>query len=301
MIFLILWLSIIKLLLQYPQNAISQKLNTSLMIPLSRLHTGGEERCCGRCAMQLMNDLIKRIGSNETSKLINLNYNNFLFAMSNATILQHFCKEFHQFEQCCSTCAPSYSQKILMGYSEIIDQICVYNFKDIKENFGCLARLDSQMIQLCMHTCTPYQEAFHSIARNFRHFILNNDVNILENYLNESCEYVLCSLHCDIPLIAHNCGYEIVEKVIALTRKSFKSLEKMSLDIAVINRWPKACSEVISYRIPERNLTIKQQRNSTIINQTQQMKQIETNGDGNQKLIKLLSLLLSLFIYFTLE
>ncbi|VBB30252.1 unnamed protein product [Acanthocheilonema viteae] len=152
-----------------------------------------------------------------------------------------------------------------------------------------------------MHTCTPYQEAFHSIARNFRHFILNSDVTILENYLNESCEYVLCSLHCDVPLIAHNCGYEIVEKVIALTRKSFKLMEKMSLDTAVISRWPKACAEIITYGIPERNLTVAEQPNSSSIIQPQQMKQIETNGQshGSQKFIKLLSLLL-LFIYFIL-
>uniref|UniRef100_A0A0R3RLI4 CPG4 domain-containing protein n=1 Tax=Elaeophora elaphi TaxID=1147741 RepID=A0A0R3RLI4_9BILA len=287
-----------------------------LLLFIDVLRTDEQDTCCGRCAMKLMNDLIEKIGKSETSKLINLNYNNFLFAMSNATILNHFCKEFHQFEHCCSTCVPSYSREILMGYSQIIDHICIYNFKDIKENFGCLTRLDSQITQLCVRTCTPYQKAFHSIARNFRHFILSSDVTTLENYLNESCEYVLCSLHCDVPLIAHNCGYELAEKVIALTRKSFQSMHKLSLDKAVINRfvnfamkgsirnsnfrWPQACLEVITYRIPKRNLTGMQRINSSTM-QPQQMKQIEINGQESQKLIKLLSPLLSILVYYILE
>uniref|UniRef100_A0A915PJ98 Uncharacterized protein n=1 Tax=Setaria digitata TaxID=48799 RepID=A0A915PJ98_9BILA len=187
----------------------------------------------------------------------------------------------------------------MMGYSQIIDHICVYNFKDIEENFGCLARLDSQIRQLCVHTCTPHQEAFHSIARNFRHFILNSDVTVLENYLNESCEYVLCSLHCDVPIIAHNCGYEVVEKVISITRKSFKSMKKMSLDTALVNRWPQACAEVITYRLPERNLTAKQQSSS---NSTALKNQIRSNGERGQETIELLSsVLLSLLIHFTMK
>ncbi|VDO39889.1 unnamed protein product [Onchocerca flexuosa] len=149
-----------------------------------------------------------------------------------------------------------------------------------------------------MRTCTQHQEAFHSIARNFRHFILNSDATILENYLNESCEYVLCSLHCDFPIIAHNCGYEIVEKVISLTRKSFKSMEKMSLDTAVISRWPRACAEVITYKIPERNLTDMQQISSSITIPPYQIKQ-KSNGQQSQKLVTLLpSLLYLLVIYF---
>uniref|UniRef100_A0AAF5PUK3 CPG4 domain-containing protein n=2 Tax=Wuchereria bancrofti TaxID=6293 RepID=A0AAF5PUK3_WUCBA len=299
---LLLWSNLIRLLLHYSQNAISQKVSTSNITSLPSSHINDQaETCCGHCALQFINDLIGRIGKNETSNLINFNYNNFLFAMSNATILQHFCKEFHQFEHCCSMCIPSYSQEILMGYSEIINQICIYNFKDIKENFGCLAGLNSQIRQLCMRICTPYQEAFHSIARNFRHFILNSDITILENYLNESCEYVLCSLHCDVPLIAHDCGYHIVEKIIALTRKSFKSMKKLSLDTAVVNRWPQACTEIITYRIPKQNLTTMQQTNLTITIQPQQIKQIEKSGQQSQKMIKLLSSFLSLFIYFTLE
>lgn len=67
-------------------------------------------------------------------------------------------------------------------------------------------------------------------------------------------------------------------------------------------RWPQACAEVITYRIPKRNLTAIQQTNSNItIQQSQQMKQIRTNGQGRQKLMEFLPLLLSLFIYFTLE
>ncbi|EFO24181.1 hypothetical protein LOAG_04303 [Loa loa] len=302
MILLILRSALVGLILQYPQITISQKLNTSRVTPLASLHTDDQETCCGQCALQLMDDLIRSIGKSKTSNLINLNYNNFLFAMSNATLLQHFCKEFHQFEYCCSMCIPSYSREILMGYSQIINHICVQNFKDIKENFGCLAGLDSEIRPLCMRTCTPHQEAFHSIARNFQHFILNSDVTILENYLNESCEHVLCSLHCDVPLITHNCGYKVVEKVIALTRRSFKSMKKMSLDTAVVNRWPQACAEIITYRIPGQNSTVMQQTNLGITIQPQQMKQIKTNGQRSQKLIKLMSsLLLLLLIYFTLE
>ncbi|MCP9262668.1 hypothetical protein DINM_006028 [Dirofilaria immitis] len=249
MILLTLWLALIRLLLQYPQSASSQKLSTSSVTTVTTLsslnHMANQETCCGQCAVQLVNDLIKSIGMNETSDLLNLNYNN------------------------------------------------------IKENFGCLARLDPQIKQFCMRTCTKYQEAFHSIARNFRHFILNSDATILENYLNDSCEYVLCSLHCDFPMIAHNCGYEIVEKVISLTRKSFKSMKKMSLDTAVISRWPQACAEVITYKIPERNLTNMQQTNANITIPLHQINQ-KSSGQQSQKLIKLLPLLLlSLIIYFT--
>ncbi|VDN07600.1 unnamed protein product [Thelazia callipaeda] len=176
--------------------------------------------CSGHCAVQLMNDLIASTGKNETLNLLELNFNNFLFSMSNATLLRHFCQEFHKFEYCCSTCTLSYSREIMMGCSEIINHICVHNFNDIKEHFGCLARLDPQIRQICMKTCTSHQNALHSIIRNFRHFILNSDVSMLENYLNESCEYVVCSLHCDIPLIVHKCGYEIAQKVITLTSRS---------------------------------------------------------------------------------
>lgn len=63
-------------------------------------------------------------------------------------------------------------------------------------------------------------------------------------------------------------------------------------------RWPQACAEIITYRIPQRNFEITKKTSTLSIEiQRQQLNQTERNGEGNERTIAI-SLILSLFINF---
>ncbi|RCN24657.1 hypothetical protein ANCCAN_29643, partial [Ancylostoma caninum] len=62
--------------------------------------------------------------------------------------------------------------------------------------------------------------------------------------------YVTCTLHCDVPAIAHRCDFDTANLVIDLTRRSFASMEKMALDANVVSKWPAVCSDIKTYRLP---------------------------------------------------
>lgn len=86
--------------------------------------------------------------------------------------------------------------------------------------------------------------------QNFKHLAMNGDSTQAEKYLSDGCEYVTCSLHCDIPTIAYNCDYETANLVINITRKSFNSIQSVALDTGAISKWPKTCFDLKTYSIP---------------------------------------------------
>lgn len=46
--------------------------------------------------------------------------------------------------------------------------------------------------------------------------------------------YVICTLHCDVPAIAHLCDFDTANLVINLTKKSFASMQSMALDTGAV-------------------------------------------------------------------
>ncbi|VDN59760.1 unnamed protein product [Dracunculus medinensis] len=121
-----------------------------------------------------------------------------------------------------------------MRSSVVIDHFCIYSYKEIRQQFGCLSKLDSTISKKCIINCTPHNNAVMSVASNFKHLVLNGDSTMAEKYLNKSCEHVLCSLHCDIPAIAYSCGHHTANLVLNLTRKSFRSMKAMALDTGAV-------------------------------------------------------------------
>ncbi|VDO22864.1 unnamed protein product [Haemonchus placei] len=188
-----------------------------------------------------------------------LNYNDFLTAFSNTTFFEKFCNIYHNFQHCSSKCEPGYLHQLLMKSAEIIDHYCVYNFEGefkfltlsfeaIRTKFPCLEFVQSNTD--CIKSCTRHHDAVTSLVNNFRHLAMNGDSTRAEQYLAESCEYVTCTLHCDVPAIAHRCDFETANLVIDLTRRSFASMEKLALDANVISKWPAVCSDIKTYRLP---------------------------------------------------
>lgn len=49
--------------------------------------------------------------------------------------------------------------------------------------------------------------------------------------------YVICTLHCDVPAIAHICNFDTANLIINLTKKSFDSMQKMALDTGVVSKF----------------------------------------------------------------
>ncbi|KHJ82235.1 hypothetical protein OESDEN_18073 [Oesophagostomum dentatum] len=180
--------------------------------------------------------------------LLQLNYNDFLTAFSNTTFFENFCVIYHSFQHCSSKCEPGYLHQLLMKSAEIIDHYCVYNFDAIRAKFPCLENVDSN--EDCIKSCTRHHDAVTSLINNFRHLAMSGDSTRSEQYLAESCEYVTCTLHCDVPAIAHRCDFETANLVIDLTRRSFASMEKMALDTNVVSKWPAVCSDIKTYRLP---------------------------------------------------
>ncbi|TKR89612.1 hypothetical protein L596_013686 [Steinernema carpocapsae] len=104
-------------------------------------------------------------------------------AFSNATFFDEFCNMYHQFQFCFTTCPHGYLQELLLRSSEIVDHFCVYNYQEIKESFGCLAKLDKESSKQCLKMCTPHHNAVTSLMQNFKHLALNGDSTQAEKYL----------------------------------------------------------------------------------------------------------------------
>ncbi|KAF8382168.1 hypothetical protein PRIPAC_71310, partial [Pristionchus pacificus] len=207
------------------------------------------DSCIGQCAFKMIDEMSEQIGMNKTMQLLKLNYNDFLRAFSNASFFENFCRIYHNFQHCSSKCETGYLHQMLMRSSEIIDQYCVFHFSDIQRLFPCIGTMEPS--QDCLHICTPHHKAVTSLSTHFSTLAMNGDSSQAETYLSESCEYVICSLHCDIPDIAHRCGFETANLVIELTRKSFASMEKTALDTGVVHKWPQLCNDITTYRLPE--------------------------------------------------
>lgn len=211
--------------------------------------TSGES-CVGQCAFNFVEQMKRELGGDTAQRLLNLNYNDFLISFSNISFFEGFCKQYHTFQFCYTSCSHSYMQELLSRSAEIIDHFCVYNYKEIKKNFGCLSKLNSNVSRQCLQICTPHHDAVSSIMHNFKHLALNGDSSEAEKYLGEACEYVICTMHCDVPTIAHLCGFETANLVVDLTRKSFRSMEQMALDTGAVSRWPNVCADIKTYRLP---------------------------------------------------
>nr|CDJ90211.1 Protein C50F4.8 [Haemonchus contortus] len=217
-------------------------------IPTMRPHDAQSDSCAGQCAFTFVEQIRGQLGNAKTASLLQLNYNDFLTAFSNTTFFEKFCNIYHNFQHCSSKCEPGYLHQLLMKSAEIIDHYCVYNFEAIRTKFPCLEFVQSNTD--CIKSCTRHHDAVTSLVNNFRHLAMNGDSTRAEQYLAESCEYVTCTLHCDVPAIAHRCDFETANLVIDLTRRSFASMEKLALDANVISKWPAVCSDIKTYRLP---------------------------------------------------
>lgn len=63
--------------------------------------------------------------------------------------------------------------------------------------------------------------------------------------------YVICTLNCDAPSIAHYCNFETANLVINLTRNSFASIQKLALDTGAVSKWPALCADIKTFALPE--------------------------------------------------
>lgn len=219
-------------------------------IPTVSPHTtdSSADSCAGQCAFQFMDNIRSQIGQDRASSLMQLNFNDFLTSFSNTTFFEKFCKIYHNFQNCASKCTPGFLHQLLMRSSEIIDHYCVYNFDAIREKFPCLIKMRPN--KECVKTCTPHHDAVSSMTENFKNLVLSGDTTRAEQYLAQGCEYITCTLHCDVPTIAHECDSETAQLVIDLTRRSFASMEKMALDTNAVAKWPQVCADVKTYRMP---------------------------------------------------
>ncbi|CAD6197899.1 unnamed protein product [Caenorhabditis auriculariae] len=206
------------------------------------------DSCVGQCAFNFIDQIRLQIGQDKASSLLQLNYNDFLNSFSNTTFFERFCGIYHDFQHCSSKCTPGFLHQLLMRSSEIIDHYCIYHFNDIREKFPCLSNMKPD--KECVKTCTPHHKAITSMVNNFRNLALSGDTTKAEQYLAEGCEYVTCTLHCDVPTIAHKCGFDTAQLVVDLTRRSFASMEKMALDTQAVHKWPQVCSDIKTYRLP---------------------------------------------------
>ncbi|KAI6236984.1 hypothetical protein M3Y95_00217100 [Aphelenchoides besseyi] len=219
-------------------------------IPTVNPQTAPSDSCVGQCAMIFVDEMNAQLGPGKSAGLLNLNYDEFLIAFSNSTFFENFCSIYHRFQYCYSKCSHGYMQELLGRSSEIVDHFCVYNYKEIKEKFGCLAKLDHEVSQQCLRTCTSHHNSVTSLMQNFKHLALNGDTTQAEHYLAESCEYVICTMHCSVPPIAHLCGFDTANLVINLTRKSFASMQTMALDSGAVSKWPEVCADIKTYALP---------------------------------------------------
>ncbi|CAI4222703.1 unnamed protein product [Auanema sp. JU1783] len=245
-----LWNIAVCLVLSCLANAFDQMPTLDPSIPTVSPHTSSNpDSCVGQCAFGFVDAIRNQLGAKRTTSLLQLNYNDFLTSFSNTTFFEKFCGIYHTFQHCSSKCDPGYLHQLLMRSSEIIDHYCVYNYDAIRQKFPCLETISSNTD--CIKLCAPKHDAVTSLINNFRHLALSGDTSQAEVYLSDSCEYVTCTLHCDIPTIAHKCDFDTAELVVDLTRRSFGSMEKMALDTNAVKKWPSKCSDIKTYRLPK--------------------------------------------------
>lgn len=53
------------------------------------------------------------------------------------------------------------------------DSSTIQTYLEIKERFGCLAKLNQTVSQQCLRTCTSHHNAVTSLMQNFKHLALN--------------------------------------------------------------------------------------------------------------------------------
>ncbi|VDL74048.1 unnamed protein product [Nippostrongylus brasiliensis] len=243
-------IQMIQLLLSLPMLALAFDNAPTMdpMIPTVSPQGAHPDSCVGQCAFSFVEQIRGQLGNTKTASLLQLNYNDFLTAFSNTSFFENFCTIYHTFQHCSSKCEPGYLHQLLMKSAEIIDHYCVYNYEAIRTKFPCLDKIESNTD--CIKSCTRHHDAVTSLVNNFRNLALNGDSSRAEQYLAESCEYVTCTLHCDVPAIAHKCDFDTANLVIDLTRRSFASMEKMALDTNVVSKWPVVCSDIKTYRLP---------------------------------------------------
>uniref|UniRef100_A0A183C6B1 CPG4 domain-containing protein n=1 Tax=Globodera pallida TaxID=36090 RepID=A0A183C6B1_GLOPA len=221
-------------------------------IPTQSPHLApSSDSCVGQCAFTFTDQMRSQLGSERSTGLLNLNYNEFLAAFSNSSFFESFCNIYHQFNFCYTKCPQGFMQELLGRSAEIVDHFCVWNYKEIMAKFGCLAGLDRELSRKCLRSCTGHHDAVTSLMQNFKHLALNSDPTEAEKYLGESCEYVTCTLHCDVPAIYNLCGRDTAELVVNLTRKSFDSMERMALDTGAVGKWPTLCDDIRTYAVPK--------------------------------------------------
>uniref|UniRef100_A0A0N4ZPE9 CPG4 domain-containing protein n=1 Tax=Parastrongyloides trichosuri TaxID=131310 RepID=A0A0N4ZPE9_PARTI len=233
--------------------------------------------CVGECALSFIGNMENQLGPNKSLGLLHLNFNDFLIAFSNQTFHEQFCHLYHSFQFCYQQCSHNYLLELLTRSSEIIDHFCVYNYQAIQSKFPCLNKLNRENSQQCLKGCTSKHKAITSIMQNFKHLAMNGDSTQAEKYLSEGCEYVTCSLHCDIPTIAHYCDYDTANLVINITRKSFGSMEKVALDTGAISKWPSSCNDLKTYALP----SIKYQPIIKVIKDANKNHTSENNKSSN--------------------
>uniref|UniRef100_A0A915DBZ3 Uncharacterized protein n=1 Tax=Ditylenchus dipsaci TaxID=166011 RepID=A0A915DBZ3_9BILA len=152
--------------------------------------TANSDSCVGQCAFVFVDEMTAQMGDGRsTANLLNLNYNDFLAAFSNASFFEKFASNlYHTFNYCYTKCPQGYMQELLQRSSEIVDHFCVYNYKAIMEKFGCLSGLDRNVSKQCLKSCTSHHDAVTSLMQNFKQLALNGDSTQAEHYLAESCE-----------------------------------------------------------------------------------------------------------------
>ncbi|KAL3115796.1 hypothetical protein niasHT_007801 [Heterodera trifolii] len=223
-------------------------------IPTQSPHLApSSDSCVGQCALVFTDQMRSQLGSEHSTGLLNLNYNEFLAAFSNSSFFESFCNIYHQFNFCYTKCPQGFMQELLSKSAEIVDHFCVWNYKEIMTKFGCLVALDREMSKKCLHSCAGHHNAVTSLMQNFKHLAMNSDPTEAEKYLGESCEYVGCTLHCDVPAIDSLCGTDTAELVVNLTKKSFDSLQRMALDTGAIGKWPTLCDDIRTYVVPKKH------------------------------------------------
>jgi len=243
-------------------NATPAAFTTSLPIPYP--YTASDV-CIGRCAYSLVEELSRHMppsasptaaNSQSNSPASSLgfqlpDYNDFLTAFSNATFFSTFCHLYTHFQHCHGKCPPCQMQSLLRGSAEIVDLFCIHNYQPIVQRFGCLARMDQGSSRECLQQCTSPASTTSGLLQSLRRG--GGEGAGLERELEQSCEYVLCTLNCDLPLLMEVCeGEGTAELVLQLTQKSFDSMHRLVLEGGLVERWPRMCGYIAGYELPSR-------------------------------------------------
>lgn len=67
-------------------------LNDRMISTISPHNAPNSDSCVGQCAMIFVDEMNSQLGPGKSVGLLNLNYNEFLTAFSNATFFESFCR-----------------------------------------------------------------------------------------------------------------------------------------------------------------------------------------------------------------